>query len=403
MKLLIVSKDIHIIQAKNGAFFINHHFDEEIFKRYLDICDELTLYVRESEQIISFDDAVMKYNKFDISLMRLFIGPYIYSPKTNFFNIRLRIELANEIKRLVKETDKLICTEGFCVFSRLAVKYAKRYKKPYMLLCGSFVYEGLVAHSFLGKIRAPFEEFMCKRNFKEAPYTMYVTQSVLQKRYPCNGKSIGCSDVEISLIDDERKNAKIERIKNIGDRKLIIGTLGYIDNPVKGQAYVIEAMKRLVDLGFTNYEYQIVGSGNGNRLKRLIAKYGLEDKVKIIGPIPHRSVFMWLDSLDIYIQPSLTEGLVRAVIEAMSRVCPVAGSATGGMVELIDPQYSFSPGNIDEIVAVIQKLSQPEHMEQAIIYSYNKAKEFSPEILSEKRNAFLRQFMLTEFFGGETI
>jgi len=393
MKLLIVSKNIHAIYADNGEIFLNHNFNEETISHYSDICgDDLSLFVRDSGLIMSYEEACTKYNRFNRALAKLYVSPYIFSPKTNFFNIKLRLMLAKQLKRLVKKTDRLICTEGFCIFARLAIKYAKRYDKPYMIMSESFVFEGLVAHSLLGKLRAPFEEFICKRHFKNAPYAMYVTQTALQKRYPCNGKTLGCSDAFISYSGNEQKSKRLERI-NSKDRKIIIGTLGYIDHPIKGQAQVIKAMKILMEQGFTNYEYHITGSGNGIKLKKLITMYNLENSVKIVGAIPHNEVFAWLDTVDIYIQPSFSEGLSRAIIEAMGRGCPVAGSYVGGNRELVAPQYSFNPKNVHEIVSIIKKLSHSRHIEQAIKYSQNRALEFSPTVLNAKKKAFFRDFV----------
>ena len=47
-------------------------------------------------------------------------------------------------------------------------------------------------------------------------------------------------------------------------------------------------------------------------------------------------VFEWLDTIDLYVQPSLTEGMPRAAIEAMSRGCPVVVSDVGGLKNLVD-------------------------------------------------------------------
>ncbi len=40
---------------------------------------------------------------------------------------------------------------------------------------------------------------------------------------------------------------------------------------------------------------------------------GLENQIKLLGPLSHDEIFEWLDSIDIYIQPSLLEGLPRAL------------------------------------------------------------------------------------------
>lgn len=61
----------------------------------------------------------------------------------------------------------------------------------------------------------------------------------------------------------------------------------------------------------------------------------LEDCVSILGAKPHSEVFSWLDSIDIYVQPSFMEGLCRSIVEAMSRACPVICTNVGGNYELV--------------------------------------------------------------------
>ena len=46
-----------------------------------------------------------------------------------------------------------------------------------------------------------------------------------------------------------------------------------------------------------------------------------------MGGVPHNKIFQLLDDIDLYIQPSLQEGLPRSVVEAMSRACPIIGQA----------------------------------------------------------------------------
>lgn len=67
----------------------------------------------------------------------------------------------------------------------------------------------------------------------------------------------------------------------------------------------------------------------------------LEDCVSILGAKPHSEVFSWLDSIDIYVQPSFMEGLCRSIVEAMSRACPVICTNVGGNYELVSSDCLF--------------------------------------------------------------
>ena len=67
-----------------------------------------------------------------------------------------------------------------------------------------------------------------------------------------------------------------------------------------------------------------------------------------------------LTDSDIYIQPSLQEGLPRAVVEAMSTALPCIGFNTGGIPELLEPEYIVKLKNVDGIVQRIKILEDIE-------------------------------------------
>lgn len=73
---------------------------------------------------------------------------------------------------------------------------------------------------------------------------------------------------------------------------------------------------------------------------------GVADRVVFKGQMKHQQVLEWIDSLDIYIQPSMQEGLPRALIEAMSRACPAIGSSTGGIPELLPSDAILKEGTL---------------------------------------------------------
>ena len=86
-----------------------------------------------------------------------------------------------------------------------------------------------------------------------------------------------------------------------------------------------------------------------------------------MGSLPHNEVFEWLDTIDIYAQPSRQEGLPRALIEAMSRGLPAFGARTGGIPELLEPDYIISnnKNGINEICEILRAFNQEVMINQA--------------------------------------
>ena len=97
------------------------------------------------------------------------------------------------------------------------------------------------------------------------------------------------------------------------------------------------------------------GNGNPDRLKRVASECGVGDNIKFLGSLSRTMVMQELDSCDVYIQPSLQEGLPRSVIEAMSRGCPVLGANTAGIPELIAPECIFKRANPIDTAKAIQR------------------------------------------------
>mgnify|MGYP002508482030 CR=1 FL=1 len=56
-------------------------------------------------------------------------------------------------------------------------------------------------------------------------------------------------------------------------------------------------------------EYQIVGKGDARGLKKLAKRYGVEKQVKFCGVYRKEQIAKWLHQMDVYIQPSISEGL----------------------------------------------------------------------------------------------
>ena len=270
-----------------------------------------------------------------------------------------------------------------------AVKVVKRKKIPYLVEVVGCPWDSLWNYGIKGKLMAPYLTLSMKAQVKSAPFAIYVTNEFLQNRYPTDGISTNCSNVEISDVPQEVLEKRLQHIKNNDDR-FIIGTTAAVNVPYKGHQYVIEALAKLKKEGIHRFEYQMVGFGDQSRLKAIIRENDVEDRVRFMGSMTHEQVFEWLDTIDIYIQPSRQEGLPRALIEAMSRGLPALGAHTGGIPELIIPERVFSNTNknIDEICKLLKEFTKEDMLKDANRNFYE-AKKYLIEIITEKRNSML--------------
>lgn len=100
-------------------------------------------------------------------------------------------------------------------------------------------------------------------------------------------------------------------------------------------------------------------------------------------------VLNWLDEVDIYLQPSLKEGLPRALVEAMSRGCPAIGSRLAGIPELLADEDLIQPGNSSELRDVLKRRVE-DHAWKATSAKRNwqTAQRFDRSVLTEKYQVF---------------
>lgn len=372
------------VDDNNNYYGIAHN--DEMFKRYFHIANKISVAIRVKK--ISQEDA-KKLSKITIKPFEVFEVPNILSVE-NMFKIHKTKEI---IKNAVLKSDYIVVRlpsiTGF-----IAIDFAKKYNKPYLTEVVACPWDAYWNHSIKGKLVAPLMYYKTKKRVWNSEYVIYVTNNFLQKRYPSKGNSISCSNVSLKEFDNKVLDRRMEKINNLKPgSKIIIGTTAAVNVRYKGQQYVIQALGKLKKKGITNYEYQLVGAGDQSYLKSIAQKYDVVDQVKFLGPKRHDEVFKWLDTIDIYVQPSKQEGLPRALIEALSRGVPSIGAKTAGIPELLssDCIFSNSKNNINEICDLLTNFTQ-EKMRYQAKRNFVKAKKYEFTLLENKRRKFFEKF-----------
>jgi glycosyltransferase involved in cell wall biosynthesis len=65
----------------------------------------------------------------------------------------------------------------------------------------------------------------------------------------------------------------------------------------------------------------------------------VDDRVQILGAIPHERVWRLYAAADIFMMASYTEGFPRVLLEAMAVGLPLASTDVGGVREILPPSY----------------------------------------------------------------
>ncbi|PYM76606.1 MAG: sugar transferase [Candidatus Rokuibacteriota bacterium] len=158
-------------------------------------------------------------------------------------------------------------------------------------------------------------------------------------------------DLRRWLIEDVRiRAAKVVRIHNgvdtarysPGDRAegraalgipsggTVVGTVGRL-NPVKGHVTLIRAFARLATA-----DAVLVVAGDGpcrDELHQCAKTLGLGDRVRFLGE--RHDVPRVLRAMDVFVLPSIAEGISNTTLEAMATGLPVVATRVGGNAELV--------------------------------------------------------------------
>lgn len=302
-------------------------------------------------------------------------------------------KIEKEIKVIVEKVDLVIIRLPGMI-GNFACNICEKMKKPYIVELLACPLDGYWNHTNkIGKIIAPYMYYKTKKCVKKASKVIYVTNSFLQKRYPTKGKSIACSDVMLESVDNSILEKRIEKINKMDSSNISLCTVANVEMRYKGHEYVIKAISKINanPKSKLRYKYYVIGNGNQERLKNISKKYNVENDVIFLGSLSHKDVFKKLDEIDIYIQPSLQEGLPRAMVEAMSRGLPVFGTNCGGIPELINKESIFDKKNVKQIVKILENVDREQLINLAKI-NYKESKEYNSEFLDQKRIKIMEDF-----------
>lgn len=116
---------------------------------------------------------------------------------------------------------------------------------------------------------------------------------------------------------------------------VIFGVIARID-PIKGIKYLVEAMAEVIQV-VPNARLLITGDGiERPAIEQQAVALGLKDYIILTG---HRDdVAELLQTMDIFVLPSLNEGMGRVILEAMVFAKPVIASRIGGVPEIVQDE-----------------------------------------------------------------
>src|SRR5437764_1209850 len=143
--------------------------------------------------------------------------------------------------------------------------------------------------------------------------------------------------VDLGAVRTTRARDDVRRALGIGAHEIVIGTAGRL-TPVKGQATLLRAA-RLMLRRKRSLRFVVAGDGPlRNHLLACARRLRVDPHCLFVG---HRTdIHDVIAAMDVFVLPSLDEGVPMVLLEAMALGTPVVASAVGGIPEIITPRVT---------------------------------------------------------------
>lgn len=200
-------------------------------------------------------------------------------------------------------------------------------------------------------------------------------------RVVCIHNGIDLEAVHVTMQRADKRNEW-----HIDDKAILLGTVGRLV-PVKGHAVLLEALP-ILRKSHPNVALIFVGDGPlRGQLESEVARLGLEGSVIFAGN--QSQPYDFINMMDVFVLPSLHEGIPMVLLEAFALKRPVIASRVGGIPEVVSHGQTgllVSPSNAVDLASAIQDLIEDSTRMEAFgaIGREQVEREFSASMMADR-------------------
>ncbi len=214
------------------------------------------------------------------------------------------------------------------------------------------------------------ELFMEKLYFMLSDSLAVVSEELkneIEAEYDMSDKiSIVLNGVNLSRFGNnhyDRKQLRLDRSVSYRYLILFVGVL----NGRKGEFDLLKAMEKIICV-YPDVRLFIIGDGpTKDAVKAMVKNLGLDKNIKLIRNIKYSEMAGYYMAADLLVMPSYSEGLSKAVLEAIACGVPVIASdipAHKNIIKDNETGYLFKTADTDELASTIVKaLKNDDHRE----------------------------------------
>ena len=383
-------------QTPEGHVWTDGPGEYSFWTRYLAVFDEVRVVAR----VLAAAEVGPGWARADgprvtFAAVPHYLGPAEYFRKARAVRRAVRQSLAPEDAVILRVPSNL---------AGLLFPLLRRSASPYAVEVLGDPYDvfapGAVRHPLRPWFRAMFVRAL-RAHCRHACAAAYVTAATLQRRYPSGPgtHTVHYSDVQIEgaiapCPRVERGNGRLSERQGAAAMPFSppwrLVTVGSLEQLYKAPDVLIDAVGECAHRGI-DLRLTVVGDGKHRaELESRAARLGLGDRVCFRGRLPAgEAIRAELDRADLFVLPSRTEGLPRAMIEAMARGLPCIGSAVGGIPELLPPEDLIPPNDPPALARKIgEVVADGRRMSRMSARNLKAVEDYREEALRDRRTAF---------------
>jgi len=366
---LVVAIEHHFVEV-GGRIYSSLSFGYDYWSEYLEVFDEVYVLAR-----VGHCDHVPEDHFMSDGVNVHFIGIPDYIGVRQF--LRYLPSLFVAAFRAARLGKCFILRSGnVCTALWLCLKILG---KPYSRELQGHIGEALTHftrndYPIVGRTIAWLSDYMARRQVLGSYCASYVSQ-FCRSLYPTKNADREFVFSSIRLTPELIRGPRtVEDFRHQPLRVLSVGRL----EMEKGHQFLLDAAATLIAQSVFGWQLQIVGGGRQlEPLREKARSLDLESVVKLMGPVQYgEKLFSYLDWADLFVLPSLTEGMPRSLIEAMARGLPAIGSRVGGIVELLTDSQLVAPAQPAMLAeAIAERIGNFEQLEEESRVNFEKVIE----------------------------
>lgn len=224
--------------------------------------------------------------------------------------------------------------------------------------------------------------FFTKKMYQQA-FTTVVLSHAIKKEVHKIDDAIKTTIIPSSYSALNVNKDVTQQIRQRFSKKILIGNIGELDNAHKGQYYLIEAAKILEK---KHPELHFIFLGKGKDLESYLEQSKGIQNITFEGFVDN--VGDYIASLDLFVFPSLNEGLGSILLDVIQADIPIIASNVGGIPDIIQDMKTgilVEPKNVTKIVEAIELLLKDQNLAKELAKSAKETIEnFSISSMSQK-------------------